>query len=93
MSKKPLPKIDHCECNSSAVVVFDIYDRRRTYTVSCAHPMCCVGPSRKTERGAINAWNKKTDGEFSPRTKRLLAQLDKFQAASKRSQLIVGEKL
>ncbi len=56
MSK--LPKIANCSCGNKADLFYWM-DGSGRVAVSCLCDMCPEGPTRKTERGAINAWNKR----------------------------------
>ena len=59
---KELPEIAKCACGSSAHTKPTL--NLKSHYVQCASvdeydcPRCWIGPDRKTERGAINAWNK-----------------------------------
>lgn len=51
---KALPKIAKCRCRKRGRIV----GGPPSVDVACENPVCWVGPSRHTERGAILAWNK-----------------------------------
>ncbi len=52
---KPLPKIEKCACGKKAIMhdVIPLY-----VFIACLDTDCWSGPTRKTKRGARNAWNK-----------------------------------
>lgn len=51
---KPLPEIARCACGSVA----DVFLGYRFYVKCLCGVSCWFGPSMKTTRGAINAWNR-----------------------------------
>lgn len=54
--RKPLPEINKCYWCKRKVLSENIYDG--DYWTECENKDCrAEGPTRKTERGAINAWN------------------------------------
>ena len=64
---KPLPEIAKCKCGAEAVCEwYENADGIMYYTAQCSKPatppdyehICWCGPLRRTERGAIVAWNK-----------------------------------
>ena len=62
-------KIVNCWCGRKAIVrIFSTYESS-VYQAFCSIGMsCCRGPLRKTERGAITAWNL-IMGQFANRGK------------------------
>lgn len=66
---KPLPKIKKCQkCGVSQIRYPSCFTQRyrngdvrdKVCAVVCGAPRCnCIGPYRKTVRGAINAWNRR----------------------------------
>lgn len=51
----PLPEIDRCECGCRA----GVFGEPGHYYIACKRERgCWFGPSRRTIRGAILAWNK-----------------------------------
>jgi hypothetical protein len=55
--KKPLPKLCPCPfCDSKKIYIRVSFK----YCVACENERCLAeGPVRYTERGAINAWNRR----------------------------------
>ena len=58
--RKPLPEIARCECGRKAILYRASYG---VCLVICPRfdavgELCWRGPTRKTERDAINAWNR-----------------------------------
>ena len=59
---KPLPEIARCKCGRVAKVESTVFGKR--FYVQCSYrgddgiQWCFFGPTRKTQRGAINAWNR-----------------------------------
>jgi len=63
--KKPLPEILDCFCGRPGWTIEDPMSRPpqrpsvMRWHAACQNTMCWVGPIRKTQRGAINAWNRR----------------------------------
>ena len=57
---KPLPKIWKCSCKQIGLMYGGESSAvwPRIWRICCWSGQCWRGPSRKTKRGAINAWNK-----------------------------------
>ncbi len=52
---KPLPEIEACKCRCTAWTTYS----GQYFYVECGDQECrAIGPERKTERGAILAWNR-----------------------------------
>jgi hypothetical protein len=59
--KKPLPEIARCACGKKG----KLWCVSATKSIECSSRRCWVGPPRRTERGAIIAWNKGMKGGSS----------------------------
>ena len=55
---KPLPEIETCVCGRKAYVARPLCFVGALPRVECKDADCWRGPKRKTERGAINVWNR-----------------------------------